>query len=459
MRTLLLSYHFPPIGGSGTQRAVKLARYLPEFGHDVTVLTGGGTSVDHWTPADDTLMEDVPDTEIRRLTEAEPDPAWCGGWPSRLERWLGTPSPWTRWWIEGAYRYGLVAGEQADVIVATMSPYSSATAAARLSRALGRPWVADLRDPWALDEMTIYPTVLHRRRELRRMRRLLRTAAAVVANTPEAAIRIRQLLGERRDVPVLAIPNGFDRADFSAAPPERDRDVFRIVHTGHLHTELGREQRRARLRRALGGEVRGVDLLTRSHVYLLEAIDRVVARAPAVSRRIELILAGALSAADLQVATRSPLVRIVGYQSHGAAVALMRSADLLFLPMQNLRPGKRATIVPGKTYEYLAAGPPILAAVPSGDARDLLLEAGTAHVCAPDDVEGMAGAIESELRGTSALRPGPPRELLERIERRTLAADFASVLDAVIQGRRNGTRRTPHASRGLPEQAPTRVGR
>ncbi len=34
----------------------------------------------------------------------------------------------------------------------------------------------------------------------------------------------------------------------------------------------------------------------------------------------------------------------------------MRSADLLFLPMQNLPPGVRATIVPGKTYEYLASG-------------------------------------------------------------------------------------------------------
>ena len=94
----------------------------------------------------------------------------------------------------------------------------------------------------------------------------------------------------------------------------------------------------------------------------------------------------------------------------------MRSADLLFLPMQDV-PG-RAGLVPGKTYEYVAAGRPILAAVPEGDARDLLREAG-AHIVAPTDEAAMATVIRGLMEHGSP--PAPPRgELLEplRVRRR-----------------------------------------
>ena len=61
----------------------------------------------------------------------------------------------------------------------------------------------------------------------------------------------------------------------------------------------------------------------------------------------------------------------------------MRSADLLFLPMHDLPPGRRAGLVPYKTYEYLAAERPILAAVPDGDARDILSRVSHATLCRP----------------------------------------------------------------------------
>jgi hypothetical protein len=64
------------------------------------------------------------------------------------------------------------------------------------------------------------------------------------------------------------------------------------------------------------------------------------------------------------------------YVPPAESVALIRLADLLFLPMRDLPPGVRVTIVPGKTYEYLASRRPILAAVSDGDARDLLESGG-----------------------------------------------------------------------------------
>jgi glycosyltransferase involved in cell wall biosynthesis len=433
-RILFLAYYFPPIGGAGAQRSLKLVRYLPGCGYSLSVLTGPGSSSGRWSPLDESMVTELPaDTEGHRLPGREPDAS--GRWRSRMERWLSFESAWSRWWVEGAVKLGLEIGGEVDVIYASMSPYNSAEAAVILSKRLGVPWIAGLRDPWALDEMMIYPSALHRGRELAKMRRLLRTAAALEATTPEAARRIREEFPEWAAKPVVSIPNGFDIGDFAGPAPARNDAAFRIVHAGYLHTDLGLQQRRFTLaRRLLGGGVKGADILTRSHVYLLLAIERLVARDPSLRSTIEVHLAGVLSSSDREAADQSDVVRMLGYLPHRETVELMRSADLLFLPMQRLPPGVRSTIVPGKTYEYLASQRPILAAVPEGDARDILLQVGTAHVCDPDDVEGMSAAIETELARWRSGTPAPSirADSFERFERSNLAAELAAVVDVVL---------------------------
>ena len=98
--------------------------------------------------------------------------------------------------------------------------------------------------------------------------------------------------------------------------------------------------------------------------------------------------------------------------------------------MQNLPEGVRATIVPGKTYEYLASRRPILAAVPDGDARDLLAQVPAALLTRPADVGGMADAISAEMQRKEAL-PEAPAELLAAFERPRLTARLADVFDDV----------------------------
>ena len=439
-RILFHSYHFPPTGGSGAQRPARMVRCLPELGYEPVVVTAPGPTEERWTPTDVTLASDLPsNTIVRRLRG--PEPASSTGWRHRAERWLRVRDPWTRSWIDGSTRLGIKAAREADVelVYAWMQPYASAEAAVRIARAIDRPWVADLGDPWALDEMMIYPTGLHRRMELRLMRRVLGTAAAIVMSTPEAARRVRAAFPELADKIVVAIPNGFDAGDFAGEPPTRSDDAFRIVHTGYLHTELGHRQRRtAALRQLLGGSVRGVDILSRSHVFLIEAVEQVHREHVELAERLEIHFAGVLSPRDLAVAGRTPAAKILGFVSHDESLALVRTADLLFLPMHDLPEGLRATVVPGKTYEYLASGRPILAAVPEGDARDLLLAAGTASLCRPKDVDGIAAAIvQAYERSRSGVQAQPPNELLRRYEYRVLAGQLASVFDQLLGVRRS----------------------
>lgn len=438
-KILFHSYYYPPIGGSGAQRPLKFSRYLGEFGYEPIVITGTGTTRARWAPMDETLMSEVPpNIEVCRLSARE-EPRVSPRWRERAEQWLRLRSEWASWWVDQSVQLGGRVAEDAALVYVWMQPYVSATAGASLSQALGKPWIADLGDPWALDEMMVYPTALHRGMARRDMRTHLGTAAAIVMSTPEATTRLQRDLPELAERPVFTIPNGFDAADFRSALPRRDRSSFRVVHTGHLHTELGRDhRRRLAVRHALGGGVGGLDILTRSHVYLIEAIDHLLERYPTLTDTLEFHIAGVLTEADLEVAARCPVARLHGYVTHAESIELIRTADLLFLPMQDLPPGVRATIVPGKTYEYLASERPILAAVPDGDTRDILTEAGNAIIVRPDDVAGMAEALRSELerwhRGVEA--PKPAVEVVSRFEYHKLTEQLAGVFNAVLNSDR-----------------------
>jgi glycosyltransferase involved in cell wall biosynthesis len=433
-RVLVLARHFPPIGGAGVHRTLGSVRYLPAYGYEPIVVTGPAEHVDRWNPRDPGMLDRVPHgTEVHRL--AGPEPGERSGWPARAQRLCHRPGPRIDWWVRGAYEMGRRVGVGAELILCSGVPYETTQAAARLSRELGIPWVADLEDPWALDEMRVEPTWLNHRVELARMRRALASAAAIVMCADEAAERMRRALPELAGRIVTAIPIGFDRDDFTAPAQPRDDDAFRIVHTGSMHTELGLRHRGTRtLRRLLGGTSVDVDILTRSHVVLLEAIERLRASEPELGERIEVHLAGELTAGDRAVAEGHPFVRMPGLLPHRETVGLMRSADLLFLPMYDLPRGRRAGLVPYKTYEYLAAERPILAAVPDGDVRDLLARVRHASLCRPSDVRGMAEAIRRAVAGgrVERVEDGIASPALQHLERRRTVARIATVLDDVL---------------------------
>jgi glycosyltransferase involved in cell wall biosynthesis len=434
-RILLVARFLPPLGGAGVHRSLGTVCHLPEHGYDVRVITGSGGGLDRWSPEDPGLLAGMPaGTDVRRVPGPEPtDPPWT----RRAERLAGRQTPWIRWWLKGIVDLGLQAGADADLIYVSCAPYETAWAGARLARLLGKPWIADLEDPWALDEMRVHPSGLHRRLDVHRMRRALSTAAAVVTCAPETAARMRTALPQPVAGHVTNVEIGFDAAAFSggADAGHPAGEPFRIVHTGSMHTALGRQHRASRgWRRALGGMPADVDILTRSHVFLLEAIDRVLAADPALRGRVELHLAGNLTAPDRAASAGHDFVRDHGSLSHEETVALMRSADLLFLPMQDLPDGQRATLIPYKTFEYLAAERPILAAVPDGDVRDLLAPLGHAVLVRPADVAAMAQALRARI---DAGAPGPVADgvgspALAGYDRRRLVARLAGVIDGVL---------------------------
>lgn len=427
-RALVLTYYFPPLGGVGAQRPLKFVKHLPEWGYEAVVVTGPEAASVAWAPRDAVLDAEVP-AGVRVLRAEGPPPAASGA-KHRLARWTGSWSPFHRWWQDEARRVASQAVDDVDIVYTMMSPFSTAAAASAVALAARKPWVADLQDPWALDEWTVYPTGWHRSLDARRMQRDLRTAGAIITTAREPArvleARFPSLAGSR----IRTIPWGWDRDDFDNDVAPRTDDAFRIVYAGYTHLERGRTHRARRpLRTMLRGAVSGMDILTRSHLYLVEAIERVGRLDPELRRRMELHIAGPAPLGETQ-AGEGVNVRSYGYLEHDKAVALMRSADVLFLAMHDLPVGTRARTVPGKTYEYLASGRPILAALPDGDARDLLAGAANVWLCRPTDVAAMADAL---VEISSMAQPPPSRsELAMQFEWRGLSRQLAAVFDELL---------------------------
>jgi hypothetical protein len=430
----MLAHRFPPSGGAGVQRNLQLARHLPEVGVRPIVITGPGTVDYHWMPADRALSDQRLQAEIHRLRDDEPPQGQR--WEARFERWLRTRSRWERWWNREAPALAAKVGPGTDLVHASIAPYFTAGAAIRIARQLRLPLVMDFEDPWALDDMLVYPTRWHRAIERREMGRMLGRAEAIVMNAPEARNRVLEAFPALDADRVVAIPNAFDPADFEAPVADRDDGRFRILHAGSLHTAFGLEQRSAsRARRVLGGAAPGVDFLTRSHVYLLEALGNLLDRRPELSSSVEVVLAGVFTPADREVAARYEFVTLHDFVPHAGTLELMRTADLLFLPLYDLPPGRRAGLIPHKTYEYLAAGRPILAAVPDGDARDLLEASGVARLARPADTSAIESHLEVEIDRWRAgvAPPAPDPAVVQRASSARLMRDLAALYDAVVR--------------------------
>jgi glycosyltransferase involved in cell wall biosynthesis len=329
----------------------------------------------------------------------------------------------------------LVETLRPDLILVTASPFEDLDVARHLSQEFRIPWVADLRDPWALDEFQVAKSRWHRRIAIRKMKQVLQSASLVVMNTPEACSRLRKVFEGGVGPRIIWITNGYDEEDFRSRVPSREDGHFLIVHTGALHSEKGLRQRRRAMPYRLFGKVQpGVEFLPRSHFYLTKALEQWVAQEPERFDDVRVVLAGVATHTDQQIVERSPvapMVNFTGYLAHRESVRILRQADLLFLPLHQVADSQRSSIVPGKTYEYMASGRRILAAVPSGDAREMLQAAGCAYLVEPDDEEGILSGLRLAYSEWASATHEPVDwngDFVKRFERRRLTARLAEEL-------------------------------
>jgi hypothetical protein len=191
-RILIFAYFFPPLGGAGVQRVVKLAKYLPSLGWEPTIVTVRAR--DYWM-LDASLQHDLGSgvriartrslTGLSLLQLLAPRAAGRtrGARPSmrriaglrRLAAWTLLPDSYVGW-VPFALRAGarLLRAQRYDMLMTTSSPDSAHLIGRGLARRFGVPWVADFRDPWTQRLSFAPPTAWHRARHRALERGVLR---------------------------------------------------------------------------------------------------------------------------------------------------------------------------------------------------------------------------------------------------------------------------------------------
>ena len=417
-RALLVAWMFPPHGNIGAKRPYRFARHLPAAGWDVTVLCGRTPpAAEHdpspWPlPPEVRVVRDYDSAAVtgllggaydalQRRTSGKPKPAAATKdahpAPAGLRRpaaarafgvaerlvWNTVPLEPVGIHVPHAVHAALrlVADERPAVVWTTSYPFSAHLVGLAVHHATGTPFVADLRDPWTLnftfDHKTPPAQLLERHLEAR----VFAAAARVVVTTETLADAYRSLYPAQAHK-LVAIRNAFDPTDLP--PREVPSRPVRLVHFGHVY----------------GG--------ARTMAGIYEALARL--RDQGGWRPGELLLEnyGRLSDDDRAHAERCGLgdtVRTFAPVPYGEGLKRLRSAHLLLLPAWGTHRGP--LFLPGKLYDYLLAGAPILALGDNPELAGILADTGAGTLVGETDVDAIAAALARTLEGRPELAPRP----------------------------------------------------
>jgi glycosyltransferase involved in cell wall biosynthesis len=411
VKVLLVSFFFPPAGGGGVQRALKLASHLPALGIETHVLAPDDP---RWVHGDGELQ--LPTKawvhRARFLGPSSRRPAEELRGKTGLDYWVTraalTPQrflvpdqkvTWNLTAIPAAIR--LVREHGIDAVITTSPPPSVHLLGAAVKRATGAAWVADLRDSISANP--------HRRADsaaVRLKERAGSSVAGLAARRADAVVTVSDAIADemrRLDPagPVRVIPNACDYEDFEGLAYQPS-DRFRITHAGSF---FGKRTPRPFLT-ALAGS--GLDVVAR-FVGDFRSTDKAWADELGLCDRLELI----------------------PYTTHRQALALERDSEALLLLIPESG-GRGRGVLSGKLFEYLAAERPILAAVPpEGEAARLLRETGAGIVVAPEDTDGMKAVLAglvARWQAGSLEQPPLSGELRDRFSRRARAEELVELL-------------------------------
>jgi glycosyltransferase involved in cell wall biosynthesis len=371
------------------RRPAGFARYLARMGHRVTVLTSSawGAQDRPDEPAEVVRTRDLMDSglnwrrkQLRAWTGEAPaaDYAPTVSWPARVIVPDVALVTWLPFVLAAARR--LVAERQFDCVLTTSGPESVHLAGLALRRS-GLPWIADFRDGWGFESLHDWPTGPQWWLDRRLEAAVVRRADGVCAVTEPIAADMRERFG----VDAWTITNGYDPDEAPGGDRQPSGDGRHVLfHSGRMASSQ------------------------RSPQPVLDALKRLRSDAPAVAKRLQLVLAGPLTP-DERTAIEDPAlagsVSAIGNLPRDEVLRLQRDADSLLL----LTAGNRRGEATGKLYEYLSAGRPILVLGDRTEAARIVADAGAGLAVPADDPSAVASALQRLVAGEIEPAGAPPQ--------------------------------------------------
>ncbi len=422
----IVAYRFPPAPSAGAARAYGLARGLAEAGNEVHVFTPSSDGAE----GEPFIVHSVPGGEaadgLKTALGVSPGVSLGSRLPRALapavakvlktaKEWAYFPDTARGWADRCAQALGAwLDSHECDVIISTSPPVSAHFAVREaLGGRSGPVWVADFRDLWTANPHYEFGGA-RMARDRRLERALLHEADAITVTTREMA---RVLEGAYPSAKVVPVYSGYDeRAVGGEAPPRSGRPLM-IAHAGYLYEGK------------------------RSVEPLLEAVANLLAEGAFERESIRLRFAGPADLALGATADRLGLrdvVEIMGEIPHAEVPDLLEASDVLLIVAWD--PERESSLIPAKTFEYLAARRPILAlnCRDEGEVGRLLGET-DAGKCV-NDVEDARAALKELYAAHSEGRPlsHPDSRVIAHYTQRRMAAEFDELAHSLVdpsQGR------------------------
>lgn len=371
-KVLIITYYWPPSGGAGVQRWVKMVKYLSGYDFEIHVITVDEQYASYLS-TDLSLIADIPDNvHIHKTRSFEPiniygkifgkskiptagfsnvdNSSWTQKAANFLRSNLFIPDP-RRCWNHFAKKKALelIKSKNIGLLITSSPPHSTQLIGYQLKCRTGIRWIADLRDPWT--DIYYYRLLNHSR--ISQMidhtyeQKTLEHADVVLTVSPSLKELFQRKYPNLSGEKFFVIPNGFDPADFKESRIEENHKKFIISYTGSMSLEYNPQ----------------------SFLSVLSGLLE-----DAIIKDIEINFYGNVHQKIRQFISGSPIkdhTRFIPRIPHDEIIHRQLSSHVLLLIIPDVDHAEG--ILTGKLFEYLATGNRIICLGPKhGDAARII---------------------------------------------------------------------------------------
>ena len=429
-KVLIITYYWPPSGGAGVQRVLKLVKYLRQNNWEPVIYTADEAE---YPILDASLAKDIPEgvTVIRKklwepysfykkFIGQKKDQKVYSGFLSENKKssFAQKVSVWIRgnffipdarcFWIKPSVRFlsEYLKQNPVDAIISSGPPHTTHLIARGVKRKTNLPWIADFRDPWTQIDfyeqlmLTSVADAKHKRLE----RSVLKEADKVITVSWNWAKDL-EAIGKRK---IEIITNGFDEDDFSASGSTQPDTKFSLSHIGSLNGDRNAENFWVALKELCNDDAQ----------FKTDLIIRLIGKNDfSVYQSIE------------QNGLNKQLEKIE-YIPHSETGKYQQRSSVLLLFLNNTP--NVLGIIPGKLFEYLAARRPILIIGNSnGDSARIVTETNAGAICGFDEKEKMKATIKDFYTRWKKNELTVSAAAIEKYSRKTIAQKFAVLLNEI----------------------------
>ena len=416
MKVLIITYYWPPAGGSGVQRWLKFVKYLQDFGIEPIVYTVDNA---HYPKEDDSLISEIPkNITVLKNPIFEPTDVFFwkqkgvkkedvanstnNGLLSFIRGNFFIPDP-KIFWVKSSVKFlqNYLNDHPIDVIISTGPPHSMHLIAQKISKKNNIKWIADFRDPWTdlyyNNEFKQLSFAKEKNKKLEKS--VLKNANCIL--TVSNSLK-KDFLKTAKNV--VVITNGFDSE---------------VLHDEHLVLDSK-------------FTISYIGLLPKQSnpVAFFKVIKKLCDANEAFKNDVQLLFVGDISSEVRNEIEKNNLIEITeikGYVSHSEAIEYQKKAQVLLLLIPNVP--KSAGILTGKLFEYLTAKRPILALGPEeGDLSEILKHTNSGIVIEHENEAKLSTEI---LRLYQQFKEGNltvNSKNLEQFHRKNLTQQLASII-------------------------------